>query len=172
MPRRTTIAAAATAAAALALAGTAGSARADRPCTGAMLAATFKAIRGSAGAGNISYRLAVHNSSKQACFVTGLPTVTLLDSRGKALPTKTSFAGRPGILAAVMVPLKPGGAASLKARFSPDVPGPGEPVTGVCERTAYTLRVAPSGGGSTLAPITPPTAVCEHGSMSLTSFVG
>ena len=38
----------------------------------------------------------------------GLPTVTLLDAAGHKLPTSQSFAGRPGMLTAVMVPLTPG----------------------------------------------------------------
>ena len=99
--------------------------------------------------------------------------MTLLDAAGHKLPTSQSFAGRPGMLTAVMVPLTPGkGTATLTARFSPDVPGPGEPVAGrQCERTAYKLRVAPSGGGSVVVPISPPTPVCEHGGLQLTSFV-
>ena len=73
---------------------------------------------------------------------------------------------------AVLGPLVPGsGTATLTAGFSPDVPGPGEPISGSqCERTAYKLRVAPSGGGSVVVPISPPTPVCEHGSLQLTNF--
>ncbi len=73
-----------------------------------MLAGTFKGIRGSAGAGNIVYRLRVTNTSKQACFVTGIPGLTLLDRSGHKLPTKATFGGRPGTLAAVVAPLAPG----------------------------------------------------------------
>jgi hypothetical protein len=159
----------------LALAATASAGtRASTPCTGAMLGGTFKVIPGSPGAGNIVYRLRLKDTSSAACFVTGLPGVTLLDSAGHKLPTKSSFAGHPGMLTAVMVPLAPGtGTATLTARFSPDVPGPGEPVAGKqCEPTAYKLRVTPSGGGSVVVPISPPTPVCEHGSLQLTSFTG
>jgi len=145
---------------------------ASTPCTGATLSGTFKAIPNSAGAGNIVYRLRVEDTGPAACFVTGLPGVGLLDRSGHKLPTAASFAGRPGVLTAVMVTLRPGsGTATLTARFSPDVPGPGEPVTGrQCERTAYKLRVTPSGGGSVVVPISPPTPVCEHGGLQLTSF--
>jgi hypothetical protein len=145
---------------------------ASAPCTGSMLSGTFKVIPGSPGAGNIVYRLRVENISHAACFVTGLPGVSLLDAGGRKLPTKSIFAGRPGMLTAVMVPLAPGsGTAALTARFSPDVPGPGEPVSGrQCEPTAYKLRVTPSGGGSVVVRISPPTPVCEHGSLQLTSF--
>jgi hypothetical protein len=159
----------------LGLVGTASGTTVDAatPCTGAMLTGTFKVIPGSAGAGNIVYRLRIASNGQAACFVTGLPGVTLLDAHGRKLPTKYLFAGQPGTLTAVMVQLAPGsGAATLTARFSPDIPGPGEPVSGRrCEPTAYKLRVAPSGGGSVVVPISPPTPVCEHGTLQLTSFV-
>lgn len=146
--------------------------RATAPCTGSMLTGTFKVIPGSAGAGNIVYRLRVTDQSSQVCFVTGLPGVTLLDTHGRKLPTRASFAGRPGMLTAIMVPLTTGRSATLTARFSPDVPGQGEPVSArQCEPTAYRLRVSPSGGGAVVVPVAPPTPVCEHGSLQLTSFV-
>jgi hypothetical protein len=67
-----------------------------------------------------------------------------------------------------MVILKPGKAAAETARFSPDVPGPGEGVAGrPCEPAAYKLRVTPTGGGSVVVPVKPPTSVCEHGTMTL-----
>jgi hypothetical protein len=146
--------------------------RSSAPCTGSVLTGTFKVIPGSPGAGNIVYRLRLENTGHAACFVTGLPSVSLLDARGRKLPTKSVFAGRPGMLTAVMVPLAAGsGTATLTARFSPDVPGPGEPLSGrQCEPTAYKIRVTPSGGGSVVVPISPPTPVCEHGSLQLTSF--
>jgi Protein of unknown function (DUF4232) len=140
-------------------------------CTGGKLTGTFKAIPGSAGAGNIVYRLSLKNTSKSPCGVTGLPGLTLLDASGTKLPTHARFSGMPGALSAVLVTLKPGGTATLTARFSPDIPGPGEPVSGrACERTAYKLRVAPSGGGSVVVPISPATPVCEHGGLQITVF--
>ncbi len=140
-------------------------------CSGSMLTGTFRAIPGSAGAGNIVYRLRVQNHSSAECGVTGLPRLTLLDASGRKLPTHTRFNGMPGSLTAVLVPLSPGGTATLTARFSPDVPGPGEAVVGrPCEQKAYKLRVAPSGGGSVVVPIAPATPVCEHGSLQLSVF--
>jgi hypothetical protein len=137
-----------------------------------MLTGTFRAIPGSAGAGNIVYRLRVKDSGRSACFVAGLPDVALLDATGRRLPTSARFAGRPGMRTSVMVLLGPrSGTATLTARFSPDVPGPGEPVSGrQCERTAHELRVSPSGGSSVVVPILPPTPVCEHGGLQLTTF--
>jgi hypothetical protein len=145
--------------------------RALTPCTGSMLTGTFKIVPNSPGAGNVVYRLRVTPKGSSVCFVTGIPQLTLLDQHGRKLPTHAAFAGSGGELTAIMVPLSPGRSASLDARFSPDVPGPGEPtVKGPCERTAYALRVAPSGGGSFVAKISPPTPVCEHGGMGLSVF--
>jgi hypothetical protein len=69
----------------------------------------------------------------------------------------------------VLITLAPGRAANATARFSPDVPGPGEPAAGRrCEPVAYRLLVRPSGGGALRAPVEPPTSVCEHGGMTWT----
>jgi hypothetical protein len=134
------------------------------PCTGADLTGTFAAVPGSAGAGNIVYALRLRNGSAAACTVTGIPGITLLDRRGKKLPTHP-FPAHPGALTAVLVTLAPGKTAT--ARFSPDVPGTGEPVSGRrCESVAYSLLVRPNGGGTLRAPIRPATPVCEHGGMS------
>ena len=141
------------------------------PCTGSMLTGSFKVVPGSAGAGNIVYRLKLTTTGGKSCFVTGIPGLTLLDKTGHKLPTNAKFAGKPGSLTAVMVPVAPGKYAALTARFSPDVPGPGEPAMGgACEKTAYKLEVAPSGGGAAVVSISPPTPVCEHGGLQLTVF--
>ena len=140
------------------------------PCMGAELSGTFRVVPGSAGAGNIVYALRVTNVSKADCFVTGIPQLTLLNRTGKLLPTHIRPA-QPGALTAVRVDLAPGRTAKATARFSPDVPGVGEGQTGPCEPTAYKLRVGPSAGGTLLAPVQPPTPVCEHGTMTLTPLV-
>jgi hypothetical protein len=136
------------------------------PCTGSDLSGTFAAVPGSAGAGNIVYALRLKNTSAAACTVTGIPGLTLLDRRGRRLPTHP-FPAHPGALTAVLVTLAPGKTATGTARFSPDVPGTGEPVNRTrCEPVAYNLLVRPNGGGTLRAPILPPTPVCEHGGMS------
>ena len=136
------------------------------PCKAANLSGTFAVVPGSAGAGNIVYALRLKNTSATSCTVTGIPGVTLLDRRGKRLPTHP-FPAHPGALTAVLVTLEPGKTARATARFSPDVPGTGEPVSGRrCEPVAYTLLVRPNGGGALRAPIRPPTSVCEHGGMT------
>lgn len=139
-------------------------------CAGGQLTGRFAVIPGSAGAGNIVYRLSLRNRSSSTCAVTGVPAVRLLGRTGKALPTHGRPA-RPGTATAVLVILAPGQTATATARFSPDVPGVGEPTTGrQCEPTAYRLRVAARGGGSTVVPIRPPTPVCEHGQLQLSNY--
>ena len=136
------------------------------PCNGSALSGTFKKIPGSAGAGNVSYRLALLNTSQSTCFVTGIPQGRLLDKQGKALPTRIA-AARPGVATAAKIELAPGSAATADARFSPDVPGTGEQHSGPCEKTAYWFAVIPAlGHGNVRAPISPPTPVCEKGSLS------
>jgi hypothetical protein len=138
------------------------------PCAGAQLTGTFRVLAGSAGAGNIVYALRLRNRSSRTCFVSGLAGLRLLGKTGRALPTQVTPAFRPG-LTALRVVLRPGRVARADARFSPDIPGPGEPLAGrQCEPTAYRVRVtAPPGGGTLVAPVSPPTPVCVHGSIQL-----
>jgi hypothetical protein len=134
-------------------------------CSGTDLGGSFAAVPGSAGAGQISYKLTLTNSSATACFVSGIPDLQLLDAQGGALPTTVS-AAQPGQGTAAKIALQPGASAVAEARFSPDVPGPGEQQTSACEPTAHELKVT-IGGGSVNVPVNPPTPVCEHGSLSM-----
>ena len=149
---------------ALALAGTA-------PCNGHQLSGSFRVVPGSAGAGNIVYALRLRNVSARTCFVSGLARLQLLGKTGKPLPTHVTPAFRGG-LTAVIVRLAPGHSARATARFSPDIPGRGEPVSGrQCEPTAYKVRVTPPPGvGALVVPIVPPTPVCEHGGLQLAAL--
>lgn len=135
-------------------------------CSGDDLQATFSAIAGSAGAGQIGYELVLTNTSAAACSVSGIPVATLLDKTEGALPTQISSA--PGGGTAPVV-LQHGDSAKADARFSPDVPGTGEQQTGPCERTAFFLRVT-AVGGTVNAAVSPPTPVCEHGALSFSAF--
>jgi hypothetical protein len=156
----------------LAAAGAATSAGAhgDAACTGVQLKGTFNVVHGSAGAGNISYTLVLKNVSSRMCTVTGLPQGRLLGKTGKALPTHVRAAS-PGLLTAILVRLLPGKTAYACARFSPDVPGEGEPAAGPkCEPTAWWLRVLASGGGTTKVKVGPPTPVCEHGQLLFSGY--
>jgi hypothetical protein len=156
--------------AAAALASTANAKPSVAFCKGSQLRGTFAVIPGSAGAGNIVYRLTLENASKTQCAVTGLPQGRLLGKKGNPLPTHIR-AAHPGALTAVLVRLAPGRKAYANARFSPDVPGPGEPVAGRnCEPMSWYLRVAARGGGTTKAKISPPTPVCEHGQLQFGAY--
>jgi Protein of unknown function (DUF4232) len=138
-------------------------------CKGSQLSGTFAAVANSAGAGNISYRLALKNISSTQCAVTGLPQGRLLGKTGNPLPTHV-IAGAPGQLTAVLVRLAPGKKAYATARFSPDVPGPGEQTVGQCEAKSWYFRVTAKGGGTTKVKVAPPTPVCEHGQLQFKAY--
>jgi hypothetical protein len=138
-------------------------------CTGTQLTGKFAVVPNSEGAGNIVYRLTLRNRSSTACSVSGLPVARLLAKSGKQLPTHVIAAMR-GAGTAALIKLAPGQAATATARFSPDVPGPGEPVSHTCEPTAAKLRVTARGGGATVVPIAPPTPVCEHGQLQFALY--
>jgi hypothetical protein len=134
-------------------------------CGGRDLAGSFRAVPGSPGAGSITYRLRLTNTSSTACWVSGIPALRLLGAKGGALPTKVSPAVA-GQATGAKIVLRPGRSAKADARFSPDVPGVGEGTLGACEPTAHRLRVT-IGGSSLTVPVSPPTPVCEHGSLRL-----
>ena len=139
-------------------------------CAGGQLAGRFAVIPGSPGAGSISYKLALKNTSATPCTVSGLPLGQLLGKTKNKLPTHVR-AAHPGQLTAVLVTLLPGESTNATARFSPDVPGVGEPVAGrQCEPKAYWFRVRPPGGGTTTVKLLPATPVCEHGTLSLSAY--
>lgn len=126
------------------------------PCKGSDLTASFDVQQGSAGAGSITYLLKLTNTSASTCAVR-LVGVQLLDAKGRDVPTLAAPSAIPTDLAA-------GASRSYEARFSPDVAGVGDNQTGACEPVASTLRVL-VGSETVDAPITPPTSVCEQGSM-------
>src|SRR2546423_11679532 len=137
-------------------------------CTGDAMSGSFKVIPGSPGAGQISYRLRLKNDSPVSCFVSGLPIVQLLDQAGRDVPTNVQPA-RPGTATAARIILQPGASAVADARFSPDVPGGTEQTDGPCEPKAYTLRVSLAGAPLDVS-ITPPTPVCERGTLSFSLY--
>ncbi|MGH9303920.1 MAG: DUF4232 domain-containing protein [Acidimicrobiales bacterium] len=135
-------------------------------CRASHLKGTFTSIPDSAGAGNIVYRLRLESTARSVCDVSGIFGMRLVGRHGQALPThaRAAHPARAGVL----VRLAPGASAWLAARFSPDVPGTGEPVNRACEPTAYHLRVfSVLTHGTVISPIAPPTPVCEHGTMSM-----
>ena len=165
--RRSAFAAALAAAGTVAVFAASGAASgAPSACRTSSLRAQMTAIRGSAGAGNIEYRLLLRNTGSAACGVSGHPALRLLSAKGAPLPTHVT-AVPPGVTAA-LIALAPGHSASATLRFSPDVPGTGEQTIGQCEPTAHRVRItlASPGHGTLSGPILPPTPVCEHGGMT------
>lgn len=136
------------------------------PCTGGQLSGAFAVVPGSAGAGQIAYDLTVKNTGSP-CSLRGIPKGTLLQATGSPLPTHIRPAGRGG---ARRIVLQTGASAVAQARFSPDVSGQGDAQSGTCQPTASTLQVNPPGGGVLDATITPPTSVCEQGTLNFDVF--
>jgi hypothetical protein len=134
-------------------------------CGGGDLGGSFSEVSGSAAAGSITYALTLTNTSSATCYVSGIPQLQLLDAQGGAVPTTVS-AAQPGQATAAKIVLQAGASAKADARFSPDVPGPGEGHPGACEPTAHQLRVT-VGGGSVTVPVSPPTPACSHGALRM-----
>jgi hypothetical protein len=143
--------------------------RTGADCKGSQLAGRFAVVYGSAGAGNIVYKLALKNTSSTPCTVSGLPQGQLLGKTRTKLPTHVR-AAHASQLTAVLVTFAPGDSAYATARFSPDVPGTGEQTIGPCEPKAYWFRVRAPGGGTTTVKLAPPTSVCEHGTLSFSAY--
>jgi hypothetical protein len=138
------------------------------PCLASALAGAFTGVPGSAGAGQISYRLRLTNQGDSACTVAGVPAAQLLGQNGSKLPTNVEPA-HPSDTNAAPVTLSPGDAATAEARFSPDVPGTGDDSGPQCEPKAYTLRIM-VGSGEVDARVSPPTPVCERGTLFFSSY--
>ncbi|MEA2156534.1 MAG: hypothetical protein QOE11_2674 [Solirubrobacteraceae bacterium] len=134
------------------------------PCSAGGLRAAFRVVAGSAGAGSITYTVRLTNRRARACVVSGRPGLRLLGAHGAALPTAVA-PDRPGTGAAALIAVGHGRTAIALARFSPDIPGRGEPAKGRCEHVAHRVRVslASPGSGSLTGAVSPPTPVCDHG---------
>lgn len=143
--------------------------KAASSCAGDQLAGRFAVVLGSAAAGSISYKLTLKNVSAETCTLTGLPLGQLLGKQKVKLPTHVR-AAHPGALTAILVTLGTGASTFATARFSPDVSGPGEQGKGACEPKAYWFRVRAQGGGTTTVQVSPPTPVCEHGTLFLSAY--
>jgi hypothetical protein len=127
-------------------------------CGSAHLSVKMTVINGSAGAGHISYKLKLKNSGPGSCRVDKHPGLKLLKGNGAGLPTHVTKVGPNGSIL-----IKAGKSASAQLRFSPDIPGPGEPTHGSCEPAAHKIKVIAS--TPTVGPVSPPTPVCEHGAI-------
>jgi Protein of unknown function (DUF4232) len=152
--------------------GTGGSAaNSSTRCHTADLSGSFTGVPGSAAAGSISYNLKLTNTSKRTCTIYGFAGMQLLDAKHAPLPTKVQWNA---LAPKRLITLKPGASAAATDRFSPDVPGTGDNMTpgAACEPTAAFTEITPPDETTQLvATASPPTSVCERGTMSLTAFV-
>ena len=130
----------------------------DKKC---LLTPRMTVIPGSRGAGNVGYRLTITNSGPGACRIGKHPRLRLVGESGEGLPTTVV---KTGPLGRVVVPV--GGSVSARLRFSPDVPGPGEPTEGPCEPKAETIAVR-LGLSYRTGPVQPPISVCDHGKIEM-----
>ncbi len=131
-------------------------------CAASHVSGRMKVIRGSAGAGHISYSLRITNNGHTTCALRNHVALRLLKANGSPLPTHNV-----NVDASETSTIAPGRSLGAELRFSPDIPGGGEPQHGACEPAAHKVRVrllAP-GGGSLIAPVSPATSVCDHGSI-------
>jgi hypothetical protein len=131
-------------------------------CNANNFQAHIKEIPGSAGAGHISYQLRLKNVGSQACMMGNHPALQLEKADGKDLPTHVHKLG-----ASSVVTVAAGATARADLRFSPDIPGPGEPTHGPCEPRASlaVVTLASPGTRATVAQVRPKTSVCSHGSI-------
>ena len=106
---------------AAAAAATSAGAHVDAACTGAQLKGTFNAVRGSAGAGNITYKLVLENASTRRCTLTGLPQGRLLGKTGNALPTHIKPAFAPGLTAILALKKVTSGVPAAISQFAQNV---------------------------------------------------
>jgi hypothetical protein len=130
-------------------------------CEAAFLRAHVSVVHGSASAGHIEYRLSVSNHGPSVCIVHEHPALQLIGAGGERLPIRVRDEGHGG-LAVIHL----GQTVSAKLRLSPDIPGPGEPSHGPCERPAHHMHITLSQSITVVAPIEPPTSVCEHGTIA------
>ncbi|NUR61246.1 MAG: DUF4232 domain-containing protein [Catenulispora sp.] len=128
---------------------------------------TWKTVEGSNGAGHVSADIALQNTSTHSCTVSGYPGVSLLASDRHPLPTTVvKFPATPAVLT-----VAPGTWIHSEIRYSPDIPGPGEPTTGNCEpETVHALAQLPGDSAWVPVTLTSPTPVCEKGALQAKPF--
>jgi len=132
-----------------------------------MPAGTWKLIEGSNGAGHVAADIALQNTSKHSCTVSGYPAVSLLASDEHPLPTNVLHF--PATVTTLTV--APGGWIHSELRYSPNIPGDGEPATGNCEpETVHALAQLPGDSAWAKVTLANPTTVCEKGTLEAKPF--
>jgi hypothetical protein len=122
---------------------------------------TGRLVTGGAAAGNRYATLVLRNTGGQKCTVHGYGGLGLVDSSGRALPTRQIRASSP---AAATVLLTPGTTVSAQLHWGA-VPGPGDAPSGDCQPTPATLRVIPPDETDPLSVPWNLGSVCEGGTI-------
>ena len=109
------------------------------------LVGSFSVV-GSAGMGNIVYKITLTNTTPHSCTLYGYPGLLLLDVKHAALPTNVLWMPDP---TKHLITLAPGASASASDRFTLNVPSFGDntalPPGGVwvCQPTAVYIQITP-----------------------------
>ena len=140
-------------------------------CTTAeMPSGSWRVVPDSQGAGHVAADLAFQNTSGHTCTVAGFPGVSLLASNDHPLPTNVL---KDTSVAVTTIKVAPGAWVHSEMRYSPNIPGPGEPQTGQCEpTTVHALALLPGDSAWTHVTLDHPTTVCEKGELQAKPFVG
>jgi hypothetical protein len=132
-------------------------------CVASKLKGSFLVIPGSAGAGHVEARVVLTNISSAPCTTFGYVGMQLLGASDTPLPTHVVRS--PGSEPAIT--LAPGGSASATARFSPDIPGPGDAPSGACQPVAQGTEITPPNDTHFVVAPGLMSSVCSQGTIDL-----
>jgi hypothetical protein len=133
------------------------------PCPTVPMHIQFTRWQATDPTGKEIYLLTVRNGYTKSCAL-GQPTVTLISKFGKYLPSHS-------IASSTATVVGPYVKEYSKVSFSPTVPGLNDNQKGRCAPKAYRIKIAFAGSaGKVSSPVTPPTQVCEQGTMTLAPF--
>jgi hypothetical protein len=133
------------------------------PCVASGLKGSFLIVPGSAGAGHVDARAVLTNISAAPCTTFGYVGLQLLGASDTPLPTHVVRA--PG--SEPHITLAPGGSASALARFSPDIPGPGDSQSGACQPVAQGTEITPPNDTHFVVAPGLMSSVCSQGTIDL-----
>ena len=136
-------------------------------CVASLLKGSFLIIPGSSGAGHVEARVVLTNVSSRTCTTFGYVGMQLLGASDTPLPTHVVRSPGPE----PHLTLGPGSAASALARFSPDIPGPGDATSGACQPVAQGTEITPPDDTHFLVASGLNSSVCSRGTIDLNPLV-
>ncbi|MEY9929938.1 hypothetical protein ABH926_004580 [Catenulispora sp. GP43] len=134
-----------------------------------MPSGTWRTVPDSQGAGHVAADIAFQNTSSHTCTVAGFPGISLLASNDHSLPTNVL---KDNSVAVTTISVAPGAWVHAEMRYSPNIPGPGEPQNGQCEpMTVHAVAQLPGDSAWSRVTLDNPTTVCEKGELQVKPFV-